>query len=180
MNRLLQKYRQEVIPKLKEEFGYKSVMQIPRLEKIVINTGIGEAGGDSKVIDAVREQFAAISGQKAVATRARKSISSFKVREGQVIGVMVTLRGGRMYDFVDKLFNIVLPRMRDFRGLPLGNFDQSNNYSLGMREQIIFPEIDYSKIDKVRGMQITFVLTAKTKDEAKRLLELLGMPFQKN
>ena len=179
MNKLYEKYQKEIKPNLIKEFDFKTPMRTPKLVKVVINTGLGEAGGDQKVIEAVSEQLAAITGQKPVPTKAKKSISTFKLREGQLIGVMVTLRGERMYDFVEKLFNIVLPRVRDFRGVSTESFDQGNNYSLGIREQILFPEIEYSKVDKVRGLQVTFVTSARSREEAKKLLEMLGMPFQK-
>ncbi|MEW6448294.1 MAG: 50S ribosomal protein L5 [Bacillota bacterium] len=178
MSRLKEKYRKEVVPALMDKFGYKNVMQVPRLEKVTVNMGLGEAIQNPKVIDAAVEDLKAITGQKPVVTRAKKSIAAFKLRAGTQIGAKVTLRGQRMYDFVDKVVNVVLPRVRDFRGVSPKSFDGRGNYTLGMREQIIFPEIDYDKVDKVRGMDITFVTTAKTDEEARELLRLLGMPFQ--
>ncbi|MGQ9512284.1 50S ribosomal protein L5 [Thermodesulfitimonas sp.] len=177
MSRLKEKYRNEVVPALMEKFGYKNVMEVPRLAKVTINMGLGEAIQNPKAIDAAIEDLKAITGQKPVVTRAKKSIAAFKLRAGMQIGAKVTLRGERMYDFVDKLFNIVLPRVRDFRGVPPKVFDGRGNFTLGLREQIIFPEIDYDKVDRVRGMNVTFVTTAKTDEEARELLRLLGMPF---
>ncbi|MEW6572437.1 MAG: 50S ribosomal protein L5 [Bacillota bacterium] len=178
MSRLKDKYRKEVVPALMDKFGYKNVMQVPRLEKVTVNVGLGEAIQNPKAIDAAVEDLKIITGQKPVVTRAKKSIAAFKLRAGMQIGAKVTLRGQRMYDFVDKVVNVVLPRVRDFRGVSPKSFDGRGNYTLGMREQIIFPEIDYDKVDKVRGMDITFVTTAKTDEEARELLRLLGMPFQ--
>lgn len=175
--RLKEKYRQEVVPALMEKFGYKNVMEVPKLAKVTVNMGLGEAIQNPKAIDAAVEDLKAITGQKPLVTRAKKSIAAFKLRAGMQIGAKVTLRGDRMYDFVDKLFNIVLPRVRDFRGVSPKAFDGRGNYTLGLREQIIFPEIDYDKVDRVRGMNITFVTTAKTDEEARELLRLLGMPF---
>ncbi|WP_123931991.1 50S ribosomal protein L5 [Thermodesulfitimonas autotrophica] len=177
MSRLKEKYRKEVVPALMEKFGYKNVMEVPRLAKVTVNMGLGEAIQNPKAIDAAVEDLKVITGQKPVVTRAKKSIAAFKLRAGMQIGAKVTLRGERMYDFVDKLFNIVLPRVRDFRGVPPKAFDGRGNFTLGLREQIIFPEIDYDKVDRVRGMNITFVTTAKTDEEARELLRLLGMPF---
>lgn len=177
MNRLKEKYLKEVVPSLQARFKYKNPMQVPKLEKVVINMGVGEAKDNAKAIDSAVEDLMTISGQKPVVTKAKKSVAAFKVRKGMNIGCKVTLRGERMYEFTDKLFNIALPRVRDFRGTPANSFDGRGNYSLGIREQLIFPEIDYDKIDKVRGMEITFVTTAKTDEEAKELLRLLGMPF---
>ncbi len=171
-------YRNEVVPKLQEEFKYKSPMQIPRLEKVVINIGLGEAVSNSKVIQKAVEELKAITGQAPVVTRARKSISNFKLREGVKIGAMVTLRGDNMWIFLEKLFNIVLPRIRDFRGLSAKAFDGRGNYTMGLKEQIIFPEIDYDKVDQVRGMNISIVTTAKTDDEARLLLKSLRCPIQ--
>lgn len=179
MERAKIRYRNEVAPKLKEQFQYKSVMQIPRLEKVVINCGVGEGVVNSKAIEHVVYAVTQISGQKPVVTRAKKSIASFKLREGMPIGVKVTLRGDRMYDFVDRLFAVALPRVRDFRGTPVKGFDGRGNYTLGLKEQIVFPEVDLDKLDKVRGMDITFVTTATNNDEGKALLEHLGMPFRK-
>ncbi len=178
MARLKEKYVNEIIGKLKEKFGYKNIMQVPRLEKIVINMGLGEAIQNAKAIDAAVGDLSVITGQRPVVTRAKKSIAGFKVRAGMPIGVKVTLRGDRMYEFADKLFNVALPRVRDFRGVSGKSFDGRGNYTLGIREQLIFPEIDYDKIDKVRGMDIVFVTSAKTDEEAKELLNQLGMPFR--
>ncbi len=159
------------------EFGYRVPLQAPRLQKVVLNVGMGEALTNANALDAVSRQFSAIAGQRPVITKARKSIAGFKIRDGMSIGVMVTLRSHRMYDFVDRLLNAVLPRIRDFRGVPRGSFDGRGNYSIGIREQIIFPEIDYNQVDKVRGLQVTFVTSARTNEEAYRMLELMGMPF---
>lgn len=179
MSRLREKYEKEVVPALMERFGYKNIMQVPKLEKVVINIGVGEAKENPKALEAAMNDLMMISGQKPVITRAKKSISNFKIRKGMPIGVKVTLRRERMYEFLDKLFNIALPRVRDFKGVSPNSFDGRGNYALGIREQLIFPEIDYDKIDKVRGMDIIIVTTAKTDEEAKALLELLGMPFAK-
>ncbi|MBW1989782.1 MAG: 50S ribosomal protein L5 [Deltaproteobacteria bacterium] len=172
-------YTEQVAPKLKESFGYKNDMQIPALSHIVLNMGLGEAIQNIKVLDSATEELMAISGQKPVITRAKRSIAAFKVREGMPIGCMVTLRRERMYDFFNKLVNVALPRVRDFRGVPPKAFDGHGNYSLGIREQIIFPEIDYDKIDKIRGLNISIVTTANTDEEGFKLLSLLGMPFRK-
>ena len=177
MARLKEYYKSEVAPALMTKFNYSSPMQIPRLDKVVVNVGCGDAKDNSKVIDAVMADIAAITGQKPVATKARKSISNFKLREGSLNGVKVTLRAEKMYEFVDKLFNISLPRVRDFKGINPNAFDGRGNYSLGLKEQLIFPEIEYDKVDKVRGMDIVFVTTANTDEEAKELLALLGAPF---
>jgi large subunit ribosomal protein L5 len=177
--RLFDYYKNEVAPALMQKFGYKSPMQVPKIEKVVINMGLGEAIQNPKVLDAAVEDLQAIAGQRPVITRAKKSIAGFKVREGMPIGAKVTLRGERMYHFLDKLFTVALPRVRDFRGVSTKAFDGRGNYTLGLKEQLIFPEIEYDKIDKVRGMDIVFVTTAKTDEEARELLELLGMPFQK-
>lgn len=179
MARLRDLYRQEIAPLLMKKFSYKSVMQIPKLEKIVINVGAGEARDNSKVIDAIMSDIAAITGQKPVVCTARKSVANFKLREGMKIGVKVTLRGEKMYEFLDRLLNVALPRVRDFRGINPNSFDGRGNYNLGIKEQLIFPEIDYDKIDKVRGMDICFVTTAKTDEEAKELLTKFGAPFAK-
>lgn len=176
--RLKEKYQKEVIKAMMEKFGYKNVMEVPRLEKVVINMGVGEATQNPKAIEAAVNDLTMIAGQKPVVTKARKSIAAFRVRKGMPIGCKVTLRGDRMYEFCDKLFNVALPRVRDFRGVSPHSFDGRGNYSLGIREQLIFPEIDYDKIDKVRGMDIIFVTTAKTDEEARELLRLLGMPFR--
>ena len=179
MPNLKAKYREEVAPALMQKFNYKSPMQIPTIEKIVVNVGCGEARDNAKVLDAVVRDLGIITGQKAIVTKAKKSVANFKLREGMPIGAKVTLRGERMYEFVDKLFNIALPRVRDFRGINGNSFDGRGDYNLGIREQLIFPEIEYDKIDKVRGMDITFVTTAKTDEEAKELLTLMGAPFEK-
>ena len=177
--RLREFYRQECVPKMMQEFKYRSPMQVPRVEKIVINMGLGEAIQNIKLLESAAQELAAITGQKAVVTRARRSIAAFKLREGMPIGCMVTLRRQRMYYFFDKLVNVVLPRVRDFRGVSERAFDGRGNYTLGIREQIIFPEIDYDKIDKVKGMNITIVTSAPTDEEGKFLLKLLGLPFRK-
>ncbi|ACX52607.1 ribosomal protein L5 [Ammonifex degensii KC4] len=176
--RLKKKYQEEVVPALMEKFGYKNVMEVPKLIKIVINMGLGEAVQNPKVIDAAVEDLKAITGQMPLITRAKRSIAGFKLRAGMPIGAKVTLRGHRMYDFLDKLINIVLPRVRDFRGVSPRSFDGRGNYTLGLKEQIIFPEIDYDKVDKIRGMDITIVTSAETDEEARELLRLLGMPFR--
>jgi large subunit ribosomal protein L5 len=178
-SRLYDFYRQECVPRMMQEFRYKSPMQVPKLEKIVVNMGLGEAIQNIKLLESASGELAAITGQKPVVTRAKRSIAAFKLREGMPIGCMVTLRTGRMYDFFDKLVNVVLPRVRDFRGLSDKSFDGRGNYTLGIREQIIFPEIDYDKIDKVKGMNITIVTTAPTDEESRHLLTLMGMPFKK-
>jgi large subunit ribosomal protein L5 len=177
--RLYDFYRQECVPKMMQEFRYKSPMQVPKLEKIVVNLGLGEAIQNIKLLESASTELAAITGQKPVITRAKRSIAAFKLREGMPIGCMVTLRKNRMYHFFDKLVNVVLPRVRDFRGLSGKSFDGRGNYTLGIREQIIFPEIDYDKIDKVKGMNITIVTTAPTDEEGRQLLALMGMPFRK-
>jgi large subunit ribosomal protein L5 len=176
--RLLDRYRQEVVPAMVKEFSYSTPMQAPRLQKIVINIGLGEAIQNSKALDAASGDVATITGQRPVITRAKKSIANFKLREGMPIGVMVTLRGERMYDFFDKLVNVALPRVRDFQGVSPNSFDGRGNYSLGVREQLIFPEIEYDKIDKLRGMQVTIQTSAKNDEEARRLLQMMGMPFR--
>jgi large subunit ribosomal protein L5 len=177
--RLYDFYRQECVPKMMQEFRYKSPMQVPKLEKIVVNLGLGEAIQNIKLLESASTELAAITGQKPVITRAKRSIAAFKLREGMPIGCMVTLRKNRMYHFFDKLVNVVLPRVRDFRGLSGKSFDGRGNYTLGIKEQIIFPEIDYDKIDKVKGMNITIVTTAPTDEEGRQLLALMGMPFRK-
>ena len=179
MSNLAIEYKATVAPALMKKFGYKSVMQIPKLEKVVINVASGEAKDNSKVIDAIINDLGKITGQKAIACRARKSVANFKLREGMPIGAKVTLRGERMYEFVERLFNAALPRVRDFRGINPDAFDGRGNYAMGVKEQLIFPEIDYDKIDKVRGMDIIFVTTAKTDEEARELLTLMGAPFAK-
>jgi large subunit ribosomal protein L5 len=175
--RLQERYREEIVPALMKEFGYKNVMQAPRLEKVTINVGLGEAVQNAKALDAASTDVATVTGQHPVITRAKKSIANFKLREGMPIGVMVTLRGSRMWEFLDRALNAALPRIRDFQGVSPNSFDGRGNYSMGIREQVIFPEIEYDKIDKVRGMQLTISTTAKTDEEGQRLLELLGMPF---
>ena len=177
--RLKEMYKADVAPALMKKFSYKSPMQIPRLDKIVINVGAGDAKDNAKVIDKIIEEITAITGQKAVPTYARKSVANFKLRQGMKIGVKVTLRGDRMYEFMDRLFNIALPRVRDFKGINPNAFDGRGNYSLGIKEQLIFPEIEYDKIDKVRGMDICFITTANTDEEARELLTLMGAPFEK-
>jgi len=177
MNRLKEKYLNEIVPSLQTKFKYKNPMQVPKLEKIVINMGVGEAKENPKAIEAAVNDLSVISGQKPIITKAKKSVAAFKVREGMTIGCKVTLRGRRMYEFADKLFNVTLPRVRDFRGVPGNSFDGRGNYTLGIKEQLIFPEIVYDEIDKIRGMDITFVTTAQTDEEAKELLGQLGMPF---
>ena len=178
-NRLEKKYRSEVVPELVKEFGYSTVMMAPKIEKIVVNMGVGEATGNSKVLDDAVANRTTLSGQKPVITKAKKSIASFKLREGQAIGCKVTLRGERMYEFLDKLISIALPRVRDFRGISRNSFDGHGNYTLGVKEQLIFPEIDYDKISKIRGMDIVIVTTARSDKEAEALLEKMGMPFRK-
>lgn len=175
--RLQEKYLSEAVKGLMDKFGYKNVMELPKLEKVIINMGVGEAVANSKVLDSAVADLTLISGQKPLVTKAKKSIASFKVRQGMAVGTKVTLRGDRMYFFLDKLINIALPRVRDFRGVNPASFDGRGNYALGMKEQLIFPEIDYDKIDKIRGMDIVIVTTAKTDEEARELLRLLGMPF---
>ena len=178
MARLKEKYRAEVAPALKQHFQYKNVMEIPRLEKIVINMGLGDCKDNAKALEVAVAELATISGQKPLVTKAKKSIANFKLRAGMNVGAKVTLRGDRMYEFADKLVSIVLPRVRDFRGVSTKAFDGRGNYSLGVREQLIFPEIEYDKVEKIRGMEMIFVTTAKTDEEARELLRLLGMPFQ--
>ena len=180
MSRFAEKYKNEVAPALMSKFGYSSVMQIPKMNKIVINVGCGDAKDNSKVIDKVVEEITLISGQKAVPTFAKKSVANFKLREGMKIGVKVTLRGERMYEFMDKLFSFALPRVRDFKGINPNGFDGRGNYALGLKEQLIFPEIEYDQVDKIRGMDICFVTTAQTDEEARELLKLLGAPFAQN
>jgi large subunit ribosomal protein L5 len=176
--RLRQRYQSEVLPALVKEFGYKNAMQAPRLDKIVVNMGLGEAINNGKIIDASVEQLAAITGQKPVVTKSRKSIANFKLRQGQSIGAMVTLRGERAYEFLDRLLSVALPRVRDFKGVSPKAFDGKGNYTLGIREQIIFPEINYDKVEKIKGMNITVVTTARNDEEGRALLRLLGMPFR--
>lgn len=179
MNRLKDRYQKEIIPVLMEKFNYSSIMEVPKIEKIVVNMGIGDAVTNSKALDAAVEELALITGQKPLITRAKKSIAGFKLREGMPIGAKVTLRADRMYEFLDKLISVSLPRVRDFRGVSKKAFDGRGNYTLGIREQLIFPEIDYDKVTKVRGMDIVVVTTANTDEEARELLTLIGMPFKK-
>lgn len=179
MARLLDRYREEVVPAMMDEFSYKNVMQVPKLTKIVINIGLGEAIQNAKAIDAAVGDLQAITGQKPVVTRAKKSIAAFKLREGMPIGAMVTLRGQRQYEFLDRLVSIALPRIRDFRGVSPNSFDGRGNYTLGLREQLAFPEIDYDRIDKVRGLEMSFVTTAQNDEEGRALLTRLGVPFQR-
>lgn len=179
MARLKDAYVKDIAPAMMKKFGYKSVMQIPKLEKVVINVGCGEARDNSKVIDAIMADLAAITGQKPIVCKAKKSVANFKLREGMDIGAKVTLRAENMYEFVDRLFNVALPRVRDFRGINPNSFDGRGNYNMGLKEQLIFPEIEYDKIDKIRGMDIIFCTTAKTDEEGRELLSLLGAPFAK-
>jgi large subunit ribosomal protein L5 len=178
MSRLRNRYEKEVVPALKKEFGYNNVMAIPKLRKVVVNMGLGEATQNAKIVDTGVDELAKITGQKPVITRAKKSISQFKVRKGMPIGTMVTLRGERMWEFLDRLMAVALPRVRDFRGVSPRGFDGRGNYTLGLRDQLLFPEIDYMKVDKARGMNISVVTTAKTDEESRKLLQLLGMPFR--
>ena len=178
MSRLKDKYKSEVVPAMMQKFNYKNTMQVPKLEKVVVNMGLGEAIQNSKIIDAAVNDLMTITGQKPIITKSKKSIAAFKLRAGMTVGAKVTLRGERMYEFVDKLFNVALPRVRDFRGISSRSFDGRGNYSLGIREQLIFPEIEYDKIDKIRGMDIVFATTAGTDEEARELLKLMGMPFR--
>ncbi len=180
MRRLEEKYKTEVVPKLMELYGYKNIMQVPRLEKVVLNMGVGEAIQNAKVLEGAEKDLTTIAGQHPVTTRAKKSIANFKLRQGMPIGLKVTLRGSRMYEFLDKLINAVLPRTREFGGVPRTAFDGRGSYTMGIKEQLIFPEIDYDKIDQVRGFEISIVTTAKSDDESRQLLELLGMPFTRD
>lgn len=177
MSRLRDRYRTEVVPALIRQFGYKNPMQVPRLHKIVVNVGLGEALSNPKAVDATVRDIALITGQRPVVTRAKRSIAQFRLRAGNPIGVKVTLRGERMWDFLDRLMTLALPRLRDFRGVPGRSFDGRGNFSLGLREQLAFPEIDYDQVDRLRGLEVSIVTTAKTDEESRRLLELLGMPF---
>lgn len=179
MNRMQERYQKDVAPILLESFNFKNVMQVPRIEKVVINIGLGEEMDDAKALEAAVSDLTHIAGQRPVMTKARKSIAAFKLREGRIIGSKVTLRGERMWSFLDRLMNVALPRVRDFRGVSANAFDGRGNYTLGLRDQLIFPEIDYDKIDKLRGMEVTIVTSAKTDDHARALLQLLGMPFKK-
>jgi len=178
--RLKERYQKEIVPALMQEFGYKNVMQVPRLEKVVVNVGAGEALQNVKALDAISQDLMTITGQKPIITRAKKSIAAFKLRAGNPIGVKVTLRGNRMFDFLDRLMNVALARQRDFQGVSRDQFDGRGNYSLGMTEQLVWPEIVYDKIDKIRGMSITIVTSAKTDEEARRMLALMGMPFKRS
>jgi large subunit ribosomal protein L5 len=180
MTRLRTRYESEVVPALRKEFGYPNVMAVPRVAKVVVNMGLGEGTQNAKIVDTGAEELGKITGQKAAVTRSSKSIAQFKVRKGVPVGAMVTLRGPRMYEFLDRLISIALPRVRDFRGVSSRGFDGRGNYTLGLRDQLIFPEIDYLKVDKSRGMNISVVTTAKTDEEARRLLQLMGMPFRQN
>lgn len=180
MPRLKDRYRKEIVPALMKEFGYRNVMEVPRLQKIVVNVGLGEALQDVKALDAAARDITTITGQKPIITRAKRSIAGFKLREGNPIGIKVTLRGNRMYDFLDRMCNVALPRRRDFRGVSPDSFDGRGNYALGFKEQLVWPEIDYDSIDKIRGMEVIIVTTAKTDEEARRLLQLFGMPFRRS
>ena len=179
MSRLKDLYKDEIVDAMIKKFGYKNIMEVPKLDKIVINMGVGEAKENAKVLDSAVRDLEIISGQKAVTTKAKKSVANFKLREGMPIGVKVTLRGEKMWEFMDRLFNVALPRVRDFRGINPNSFDGRGNYSLGIKEQLIFPEIEYDKIDKVRGMDVCFVTTANTDEEGRELLKLMGAPFEK-
>ena len=180
MSRLKEKYQQDVVPALTKEFGYKNVMAVPRIEKVVVNMGLGEATSNAKLIDVGADELARIAGQKPVTRRAKKSIAAFKVRKGMPIATMVTLRGERMWEFLDRLMTIALPRVRDFKGVSARGFDGRGNYTLGLRDQLLFPEIDYMKVDKARGMNVSVITTAKTDQEARKLLQFIGMPFRTN
>jgi large subunit ribosomal protein L5 len=180
MTRLKEKYQKEVVPALTKEFGYKNVMAVPRIDKVVVNMGLGEATSNAKIVDTGADELARITGQKPVTRRAKKSIAQFKVRKGQPIATMVTLRGERMWEFLDRLMSIALPRVRDFKGVSPKGFDGRGNYTLGLRDQLLFPEIDYMKVDKARGMNVSVVTTAKTDEEARKLLQAIGMPFRQN
>ena len=179
MNRMQERYQQEVVPALQKAFSYRNVMEVPRVQKVVVNIGLGEAMGNSKALEAAITDMTTITGQKPIQTKARKSIANFKLREGVIIGVKVTLRGDRMWAFLDRLLNVALPRVRDFRGVSPEAFDGRGNYTLGLRDQLIFPEIEYDKIDKLRGMEITIVTTAKNDEHSREMLKFLGMPFRK-
>jgi len=177
--RMLVQYKETILPALMKEFGYKNIMQVPKITKVSVNIGLGEAIQNSKAIEAATGDLALVTGQKPVVTKARNSIATYKLREGMPIGVMVTLRGARMWDFLDRFINIVLPRQRDFQGISPDSFDGRGNYSIGLREQLVFPEIDYDKVDKVRGMEVTIVTSARTDEEARRMLSMMGMPFKR-
>jgi len=180
MNRLRDKYQKDVVPALRKEFGYANIMAVPRVQKVVINMGLGEATANAKLVDTGADELARITGQKPVTRRSKKSIAAFKVRKGMAIATMVTLRGERMWEFLDRLMNIALPRVRDFKGVSPRGFDGRGNYTLGLRDQLLFPEIDYMKVDKARGMNVSVVTTAKTDEEARKLLQFIGMPFRQN
>jgi large subunit ribosomal protein L5 len=180
MSRLRDRYQKDVVPALQKEFGYTNIMAVPKLQKVVINMGLGEATSNAKLVDTGADELARITGQKAMPRRAKKSIAQFKVRKGQLIGTMVTLRGERMWEFLDRLVNIALPRVRDFKGVSPKGFDGRGNFTLGLRDQLLFPEIDYMKVDKARGMNVSVVTTARTDEEGRRLLQLIGMPFRPN
>ena len=180
MSRLKERYQQDVIPALKKEFGYANVMAVPKIQKVVVNMGLGEATSNVKIIDTGADELGRITGQKPVTRRSKKSIAQFKVRKGQPVGTMVTLRGARMWEFLDRLVNIALPRVRDFKGVSPKGFDGRGNYTLGLRDQLLFPEIDYMKVDKARGMNVSVVTTAKTDEEARKLLQFMGMPFRQS
>lgn len=179
MARLREQYRNEIVPALVKQFNYPNVMAVPRLTKTVVNMGLGEAIQNGKILDTAAEELGKITGQRPIITRARKSIANFKLRENMAIGAAVTLRGDRMFEFLDRLMNVALPRVRDFRGVPTRSFDGRGNYTLGLRDQLVFPEVDYAKVDKIKGMNVTIVTTAKTDDEARELLKMLGMPFRR-
>ncbi|MCI8281287.1 MAG: 50S ribosomal protein L5 [Lachnospiraceae bacterium] len=179
MSRLKETYQNEIVPAMVKKFGYKNVMQVPKIEKVVINMGVGEAKENAKILDSAMKDLETITGQKAIITKAKKSVANFKIREGMPIGCKVTLRGEKMYEFVDRLINLALPRVRDFRGVNANAFDGRGNYALGIKEQLIFPEIEYDKVDKVRGMDVIFVTTANTDEEARELLAQFNMPFAK-
>jgi large subunit ribosomal protein L5 len=178
MSRMKERYQKEVVPALQKEFGYKNVMAVPKIHKVVVNMGLGEATSNAKIVDTGADELARITGQKPVTRRSKKSIAAFKVRKGQPIATMVTLRGARMWEFLDRLMNIALPRVRDFKGVSARGFDGRGNYTLGLRDQLLFPEIDYMKVDKARGMNVSVVTTAKTDEEARKLLQFIGMPFR--
>lgn len=178
MSRLRDRYQTDVIPTLVKEFGYRNIMAVPRIEKVVVNMGLGEATQNAKIMDVAHDELARITGQRPVTTRAKKSIAAFKVRQGMPVGSRVTLRGERMYEFLDRLISVALPRVRDFKGVPPKGFDGRGNYTLGLRDQLIFPEIDYMRVDKARGMNVSVITTARTDEEARRLLQLIGVPFR--
>lgn len=178
MNRVKERYQKEAVPALTKEFGYKNVMAVPRLQKVVVNMGLGEATGNAKIVETGADEIGKITGQKPIVRRAKKSIAAFKLRKGMPVGTSVTLRGERMWEFLDRLLSIALPRVRDFKGVPTRGFDGRGNYTLGLRDQLIFPEIDYMKVDKARGMNVSVVTTAKTDEEARKLLQFIGMPFR--